>query len=156
MTPKDALTILEVLNNRVNSVKDNYDKCCKAKELLNLSPGDPQKLINLGEDIEHLQEVWAHLQTVWAPYEAIRDTFITAIAKTKIKDISTEVINLLNKTPTKLKSNEPFETMKQKVNIPGGTYYLMNKKIMELKEECMKPRHWKMLQSKLRIDGPHS
>jgi hypothetical protein len=23
--------------------------------------------------------------------------------------------------------------MKQKVNIPGGTYYLMNKKIMELK-----------------------
>lgn len=140
----------------MNSVKDNYDKCCKAKELLNLSPGDPQKLINLGEDIEHLQEVWAHLQTVWAPYEAIRDTFITAIAKTKIKDISTEVINLLNKTPTKLKSNEPFETMKQKVNIPGGTYYLMNKKIMELKEECMKPRHWKMLQSKLRIDGPHS
>ena len=46
--------------------------------------------------------------------------------------------------------------MKQKVNIPGGTYYLMNKKIMELKEECMKPRHWKMLTTKLRIDGPQN
>lgn len=100
--------------------------------------------------------MWAHLQTVWSPYESVRDTYITAISKNKIKDISTEVINLLNKTPTKLKSNEPFEAMKQKVNIPGGTYYLMNKKIMELKEECMKPRHWKILQNKLRIDGPQS
>jgi hypothetical protein len=52
-----------------------------------------------------LKEVWNHLQSVWAPYEAIRDTFITAISKNKIKDIGTEVINLLNKTPTKLKSN---------------------------------------------------
>jgi len=59
----------------------------------------------LREDIELLQEVWKHLQTIWAPYEAIRDTYITAISKNKIKDIGTEVINLLNKTPTKLKSN---------------------------------------------------
>ena len=44
--------------------------------------------------------------------------------------------------------------MKQKVSLPGGTYYLMNKKIMELKEEHMKPRHWKMLMSKLRIEVP--
>lgn len=41
--------------------------------------------------------------------------------------------------------------MKAKVNKPGGSYYLMNKKILELKEECMKPRHWKMLLTKLRI-----
>ena len=52
-----------------------------------------------------MKEVWNHLQSVWIPYEAIRDTFITAISKNKIKDIGTEVINLLNKTPTKLKSN---------------------------------------------------
>jgi hypothetical protein len=44
------------------------------------------------------------------------------------------VVKLLNQTPTKLKSNEPFEMMKAKINIPGGTYYLMNKKIMDLKE----------------------
>lgn len=96
---------MDVLSSRINAVRDNYDKCCKAKELLNLSPGDPQKLENLKEDIDHLQEVWNHLNTVWAPYEALRDTYITAISKTKIKEIGTEVINLLNKTPTKLKSN---------------------------------------------------
>lgn len=46
--------------------------------------------------------------------------------------------------------------MKQKVIIPGGTYYLMNKKIIELKEECMKPRHWKLLLTKLHINVPQN
>jgi hypothetical protein len=154
--PKEALNILDILASRINAVKENYDKCCKAKELLGLAPGNPQKLSNLQEDIEHLQEVWAHLQTIWAPYEAIKDTNITAISKVKIKDISNEVFNLLSKAPTKLKSNEPYEAMKEKVSVPGGHYYLMNKKIMELKGDYMKPRHWKILIAKLRIDGPQS
>lgn len=46
--------------------------------------------------------------------------------------------------------------MKLKVGIPGGSYYLMNKKILELKEECMKPRHWKSLLSKLNINIPQN
>lgn len=37
---------------------------------------------------------------------------------------------ILNKTPTKLKTNDPYEAMKNKINKPGGTYYLMNKKII--------------------------
>jgi hypothetical protein len=46
--------------------------------------------------------------------------------------------------------------MKQRVNIPSGTYFLMNKKIMELKEDHMKPRHWKVLLSKLKLNIPQS
>ena len=85
------------------------------------------------EDIELLKEVWNHLQIIWQPYENIRDTLITAVTKIKIKDIEMEAVKELNKTPAKLKSNEPFEAMKLKVGIPGGSYYAMNKKIIELK-----------------------
>lgn len=46
--------------------------------------------------------------------------------------------------------------MKQKVGIPGGSYYLINKKIVELKEECMKQRHWKVLLQKLNINVPQN
>jgi dynein heavy chain 1, cytosolic len=93
---------------------------------------------------------------VWQPYENIRDTLITAVTKIKIKDIEMEAVKELNKTPAKLKSNEPFEAMKLKVGIPGGSFYSMNKKILELKEECMKPRHWKSLLNKLNINVPQS
>ena len=66
--PRDALSKLESLNNSVTKVKDNYFKCCEAKELLGLEPGNMQRLENLREDIELLKEVWNHLQVVWAPY----------------------------------------------------------------------------------------
>lgn len=111
---------------------------------------------NLKEDIELLKEVWNYLKVIWEPYESIQDTLITALTRAKIKDIETKSINLLNKTPAKLKSNEPFEAMKNKVSMPRGSYYLMNKKIMDLKEEWMKPRHWKMLLNKLHINVPQN
>lgn len=51
IVPKEALNLLEVLNNRINNVKDSYSRCCEAKELLGLEPGNLQKLENLREDI---------------------------------------------------------------------------------------------------------
>lgn len=44
MTPKEALQTLEILAQRVHTVKDSYQKCCQAKQLLGLTPGDTQKL----------------------------------------------------------------------------------------------------------------
>jgi len=44
LLPKEAMNVLDLLNNRINSVQENYLKCCEAKELLGLSPGDTQKL----------------------------------------------------------------------------------------------------------------
>ena len=66
-------------------MRTNYSKCCEAKELLGLEPGNMEKLENLREDIELLKEVWNHLQVVWQPYENIRDTLITAVTRNKIK-----------------------------------------------------------------------
>ena len=129
-------------------VKEDYEKCCQAKQLLGLTPGDTQKLEILQEEIELLNEVWRYLHKVWEPYESIKDTLIAAITNTKIKQIEMEATAVLNKIPHKLKTNEPFDKMKAKVG-PGGSLLKMNKKISDLKEESMKPRHWKQLLSKL-------
>ena len=116
--------------------------------MLGLTPGDTQKLEILQEEIELLNEVWRYLHKVWEPYESIKDTLIAAITNTKIKQIEMEATAVLNKIPHKLKTNEPFDKMKAKVG-PGGSLLKMNKKISDLKEESMKPRHWKQLLSKL-------
>ena len=85
VAPKDALNLLEGLNSRVNNVRENYSRCCEAKDLLGLEPGNMQKLENLREDIELLRDVWNHLQVVWQPYENIRESLITAVTRGKIK-----------------------------------------------------------------------
>lgn len=105
IVPKEALNLLEGLNTRINNVRDSYSRCCEAKELLGLEPGNLQKLENLREDIELLREVWNTLQIVWQPYESIRETLITAVTRNKIKELETEAVKELNKAPTKLKQN---------------------------------------------------
>lgn len=44
LLPRDALNLLEGLNSKINNVRDNYSKCCEAKDLLGLEPGNMQKL----------------------------------------------------------------------------------------------------------------
>jgi dynein heavy chain 1 len=51
MLPNGALGTLEILSSRVAKVKDDYEKCCQAKQLLGLTPGDTQKLEILQEEI---------------------------------------------------------------------------------------------------------
>lgn len=65
MFPNAALQTLEILTSRVGKVKEDYEKCCQAKQLLGLMPGDTQKLEILQEEIELLSEVWKYLQKVW-------------------------------------------------------------------------------------------
>ena len=89
---------------RVSKVKEDYEKCCQAKQLLGLTPGDTQKLEILQEEIELLNEVWRYLHKVWEPYESTKDTLIAAITNTKIKQIEMEATAVLNKIPAKLKS----------------------------------------------------
>ena len=42
--PRDALNLLEGLNSKINNVRDSYSRCCEAKDLLGLEPGNMQKL----------------------------------------------------------------------------------------------------------------
>lgn len=34
--PKDALNLLEGLNHKIGNVRENYSRCCEAKDLLGL------------------------------------------------------------------------------------------------------------------------
>jgi hypothetical protein len=64
LLPGQALEILIQIETKLNNVKDNYSKVCKAKDLLNLEPGNPRKLETLEEDIGGLKEVWTELKKV--------------------------------------------------------------------------------------------
>ena len=80
-----------------------------------------------------MREVWKELDVVWQPYENIKDTPITAVSDKKLQEVWTAAINTLGKIPPKLKSNEPYDKMKGKIGMPNGSYYKINKRILDLK-----------------------
>lgn len=91
------------------------------------------------------------MDAVWQPYEAIKDSPINAVTKNKLTEVGTLAGTNLGKIPAKLKSNEPYEKMKAKISYPHGSLFKINKRINDLKEDSMKPRHWKTLLAKIGI-----
>ncbi len=65
LMPSVALDVLNVVAQLLASVKDEYRLCCRAKELLGLEPGNPERLEHLEEDIVALKEGWSELETAW-------------------------------------------------------------------------------------------
>ena len=147
MMPQQALDVLNLIETRLSNVKDNYSRVCKAKDLLNLEPGNPQKLEGLEEDVGSLKEVWNELKKVWSIVDNLKDVPFNAVVPKKIKQSFEEAQDLLKAFPGRLTQYEAFDKMKSRFAI----YKKMNLLIMELKNDAMKGRHWKTLMSKMKL-----
>lgn len=58
MLPQEALNLLQKISSRLSVLKDQYEKTCKAKELLNLEVRNADRLENLYDEVSNLTEVW--------------------------------------------------------------------------------------------------
>jgi len=68
-------------------VTEEYTKCCKCKELLNLEPGlYMNKIEGLNEDVQKLKEVWIEMNKVWVHVEELKDLPLKVATEKKIKD----------------------------------------------------------------------
>lgn len=79
------MEILQLVETRLEQVTDNYNKICKAKELLGLEGGDPEKLNILQEDCTGLKQVWSELDKVWSKIDVLKETPINAIVPKKLQ-----------------------------------------------------------------------
>ena len=86
LMPSKAVDILNILDGQLQRVRDDYKRCCKCKELLQLEPGNPQKLDDLNDDIQQLKDVWNEMNKVWKHVEDLRDTLISVIQIKKIEE----------------------------------------------------------------------
>lgn len=65
LLPQQALEVLNRIDKNIHEVLDRYKKCCSAKDLLRMEPGNPQKLEILEEQVQGLLEMWVELNKVW-------------------------------------------------------------------------------------------
>ena len=73
------------MESRLEKVSDSYNKICKAKELLGLEGGDPEKLNILQEDCTGLKQVWTELDKLWSRIDVLKETPINAIVPKKLQ-----------------------------------------------------------------------
>lgn len=147
ISPPKALEILNLIEGKVKKTKEDYVKICKAKDVLSMEAGNPEKLDSLEEDIKGLKDVWTELHRVWGYVEAIRDTPWSGIVAKKVREALEKAMEELNHLPNRLRNYEAYDTLKGNLNTLKKTNIL----IIELKSEALKDRHWKLIMQRLKM-----
>jgi len=145
--PSEALEILNEAKSVIEEVKDVYVKNCKAKELLGLDYGDPNKLDNLNEEIKDLEDVWGELNKIYSTIDEQKETPFAGVNADKIKKDLDEAINKINELPEKYHSYEAFDITKNKLQ----HLKKINNLIGDLGTDAIKDRHWKVILNSLNI-----
>ena len=145
--PSEALEILNEAKSVIEEVKDVYVKNCKAKELLGLEYGDPNKLDNLSEEIKDLEDVWGELNKIYSKIDEQKETPFAGVNADKIKKDLDEALNKINELPEKYHSYEAFDITKNKLQ----HLKKMNNLIGDLGTDAIKDRHWKVILNSLNI-----
>jgi len=152
LLPTAAINILTILEQKLGRLKADGTKICKAKELLEMEPGNIDRIVVLEEDMMGLKGVWTELNEVWKVIEAMKEINMSTLVPRTMKENLDQALEKMDGFPNKLRQYEAFENMKSKVT----RYKKMYAHITELKSEAMKARHWKTLLTKLKINTPAS
>ena len=148
--PSEALDILNEAKKQREEIKDTYVKNCKAKELLGMEFGDPNKLDNISEEIKDLEDVWGELNKIYSKIDEQKETPFAAVNADKIKKDLDEALTKINELPEKYHSYDAFEITKNKL-----TYLKkINNLIGDLRTDAIKDRHWKVILKSLKIQKP--
>lgn len=150
LEPNKALEFLSNIVTKVQKLKEDNEKVGKAKEVLDMDPSEPSNLENLEEEIVGLREVWSELAKVWTVIESVRETPWSAVVHKKIREVLTKAVEEMSALPSRLRQYEAYENMKTKISRLMKT----NKLISELKSESLRERHWKTLNTRLKLRKP--
>lgn len=109
--------------------------------------GDARKLESLQEDQQNLLQVWQSVGEVWQTMEKIDQTPFQVYVHKTVKDAIDSKQNEMRDFPNKMRSYQIYEVYVEQLK----NYKKVNDILMDLRNDAMKPKHWKELLSKLRI-----
>lgn len=147
-TPKEALDLLAIIGKKITATKQEWVRICKAKELLEMELGRPERLDYLEEDLQGLRAVWTQLNKVSiSTIEVINETPFSAFVYKKVKELLDNAIQTMKDFDNRLRQYPLYDEYMKKIE----NYKKANTVLGELKSDAMKPRHWNTLRQKLHI-----
>ena len=109
--------------------------------------GDPTQLDNLQEDQQNLLEVWSKIASVWQTIDKIDSTPFQVYVHKTVKEALDVKMNEMKDFPNKIRSYQVYEAYLTHLK----NYKKVNDIFNELRNDAMKPKHWKELLQKLKI-----
>ncbi|XP_065449670.1 cytoplasmic dynein 1 heavy chain 1-like isoform X1 [Chrysemys picta bellii] len=153
LRPEEALQALTAFEGKFGRLKDDREKCAKAKEALELTDtgllsGSEERVQVALEELQDLKGVWSELSKVWDQIDQMKEQPWVSVQPRKLRQNLDGLLNQLKNFPARLRQYASYEYV---LRLLKG-YMKKNMLVIELKSEALKDRHWKQLMKKLHVN----
>ncbi|KAM9149649.1 LOW QUALITY PROTEIN: cytoplasmic dynein 1 heavy chain 1-like [Pangshura tecta] len=145
-----ALQALTIYEGKFGRLKDDREKCAKAKEALELPDtgllsGSEERVQVALEELQDLKGVWSELSKVWDQIDQMKEQPWVSVQPRKLRQNLDGLLNQLKNFPARLRQYAFYEYVQRLLK----GYMKINMLVIELKSEALKDRHWKQLMKRL-------
>ncbi|ETE61722.1 Cytoplasmic dynein 1 heavy chain 1, partial [Ophiophagus hannah] len=153
LRPEEALQALTIYEGKFGRLKDDREKCAKAKEALELTDtgllsGSEERVQVALEELQDLKGVWSELSKVWEQIDQMKEQPWVSVQPRKLRQSLDGLLNQLKNFPARLRQYASYEYVQRLLK----GYMKINMLVIELKSEALKDRHWKQLMKRLRVN----
>ncbi|XP_012579828.1 PREDICTED: cytoplasmic dynein 1 heavy chain 1, partial [Condylura cristata] len=153
LRPEEALQALTIYEGKFGRLKDDREKCAKAKEALELTDtgllsGSEERVQVALEELQDLKGVWSELSKVWEQIDQMKEQPWVSVQPRKLRQNLDGLLNQLKNFPARLRQYASYEFVQRLLK----GYLKINMLVIELKSEALKDRHWKQLMKRLHVN----
>ncbi|XP_054423711.1 cytoplasmic dynein 1 heavy chain 1 [Pteronotus mesoamericanus] len=153
LRPEEALQALTIYEGKFGRLKDDREKCAKAKEALELTDtgllgGSEERVQVALEELQDLKGVWSELSKVWEQIDQMKEQPWVSVQPRKLRQSLDGLLNQLKNFPARLRQYASYEFVQRLLK----GYLKINMLVIELKSEALKDRHWKQLMKRLHVN----
>ncbi|XP_070608209.1 cytoplasmic dynein 1 heavy chain 1 isoform X1 [Erythrolamprus reginae] len=153
LRPEEALQALTIYEGKFGRLKDDREKCAKAKEALELTDtgllsGSEERVQVALEELQDLKGVWSELSKVWEQIDQMKEQPWVSVQPRKLRQSLDGLLNQLKNFPARLRQYASYEYVQRLLK----GYMKINMLVIELKSEALKDRHWKQLMKRLHVN----
>ncbi|KAM3670253.1 cytoplasmic dynein 1 heavy chain 1 [Ammospiza nelsoni] len=153
LRPEEALQALTIYEGKFGRLKDDREKCAKAKEALELTDtgllsGSEERVQVALEELQDLKGVWSELSKVWEQIDQMKEQPWVSVQPRKLRQNLDGLLNQLKNFPARLRQYASYEYVQRLLK----GYMKINMLVIELKSEALKDRHWKQLMKRLHVN----
>ncbi|XP_056446392.1 cytoplasmic dynein 1 heavy chain 1 [Gadus chalcogrammus] len=153
LRPEEALQSLTIYEGKFGRLKDDREKCARAKEALELTDagllsGSEERVQVALEELQDLKGVWSELSKVWEQIDQMKEQPWVSVQPRKLRQSLDALLNQLKNFPARLRQYASYEYVQRLLK----GYMKVNMLVIELKSEALKERHWKTLMKRLHVN----
>ncbi|KAK1158695.1 cytoplasmic dynein 1 heavy chain 1 isoform X1 [Acipenser oxyrinchus oxyrinchus] len=153
LRPEEALQALTIYEGKFSRLKDDREKCAKAKEALELTDtgllsGSEERVQVALEELQDLKGVWSELSKVWEQMDQMKEQSWVSVQPRKLRQNLDGLLNQIKNFPARLRQYASYEYVQRLLK----GYMKINMLVIELKSEALKDRHWKQLMKRLHVN----